>query len=366
MSLSLLNDLFRAYFDARKHKRGTSSATRFEMNFEEEILNLYKEIVSRRYEISPSSCFISFYPVKREIFAGDFRDRVVHHLVFNYLSPLCEKVFIYDSCSCRKGKGTSFGGERAEHFMRSCSKNYHKDCYVLKLDISGYFMSIDKKRLYLKILKLVKRFENKINFDLDLILWLIRKIVFNDPTKDCIMKGKREDWVGMAKTKSLFWAEAGRGLPIGNLTSQLFANIYLNDLDHLMKYSFKFSYYCRYVDDFLIFHQDKRLLKSLYPTINLYLKEHLGLSLHPKKIYLQHFFKGVVFLGRVVLPHRNYIRNRTKGKAKVKIKRLKGLLKEKPYSKKIRKEYLACANSYNGILAQSNTFKLRKKIFCYW
>ncbi len=362
MSSKLLFDLFRAYFDARKHKRKTNSAIKFEMNYEKEIIRLYKEIVSREYEISPSTCFISFYPVKREIFAGDFRDRVIHHLIFNYLNPFCEKIFINDSFSCRIGRGTSYGGKRAEHFMRSCSSNYKKDCFVLKLDISGYFMSIDKDILHRKIKKIIRQFEKEINFDRESVMWLIEKVLFNDPTKKCVVKGKRADWVGLAKSKSLFFAGKNKGLPIGNLTSQLFANLYLNDFDHLMKYSLDCKYYCRYVDDILIVHQDKRFLKSLFPIIDEYLKKRLGLSLHPKKIYLQHFSKGVLFLGRIILPYRNYLKNRTKGRIYERLNEWAMISKKKEISAQEKSKFFGCFHSYWGILGQANALKLRKRI----
>lgn len=355
-------DLFQAYFDARKHKRKTSSAIKFEMNYEKEVIRLYKEIVSRKYEISPSICFISFYPVKREIFAGDFRDRVVHHLIFNYLNPFCERIFVNDSFSCRRGKGTSYGGKRAEHFIRSCSGNYHKNCFVLKLDISGYFMSIDKNILFRKIKKTLKQFEKEIKFDKELMIWLIEKVIFNDPTNKCIVKGKRADWVGLAKSKSLFFAGKNRGLPIGNLTSQLFANLYLNDFDHLMKYSLDCKYYCRYVDDILIVHQDKRFLKSLFPVIDEYLRKRLGLSLHPKKIYLQHFSKGFLFLGRIILPYRNYLKNRTKGKIYERINEWSIISKKKNISAQEKSRFFGCFHSYWGIISQVNALKLKNKM----
>jgi len=358
----LLLDLFQAYFDARKHKRKTSSAIRFELNYEKEVFKLYREIISRKYEISRSICFVSFYPVKREIFAGDFRDRIVHHLLFNYLNPLCERIFINDSYSCRKGRGTSYGGKRADHFIRSCSKNYQKDCYILKLDIAGYFMSIDKKILFAKIEKIIKKFEQKIDFDKELVLWLTRKVLFNDPTKNCVVKGKKEDWVGLPKSKSLFFSEKDRGLPIGNLTSQLFANIYLNDFDHFIKESLGCACYGRYVDDLLFVHEDKDFLKLFPPVLDEYLCNNLFLRLHQKKFYLQHYSKGVMFLGRIILPYRIYIKNRTKGNA---YRKLEEWMKRSAVfgtsAQEKRKAYCQFF-SYCGIFEQANTFRLQKKM----
>lgn len=144
----LLVDLFKAYYEARKHKRNTRNQLRFEMNLEENLVNLRDELYDRTYKVGRSTCFIIEDPVKREIFAADFRDRVVHHLVYNYIMPIFERTFIADSYSCRKGKGTLYGVKRLEHHIRSCSKNYTTTVYALKMDIQGYFMNINCKRLF--------------------------------------------------------------------------------------------------------------------------------------------------------------------------------------------------------------------------
>ena len=231
-------DLFGAYFDARRNKRHTINALSFEVDYETKLFGLYEDIKNGEYCINPSVCFISFSPVQREIFAADFRDRIVHHLIYNYISPLFERLFIGDSYSCRVGKGTSRGVERLGHFIRSCSHNYQKDCYVLKLDIMGYFMAIDHFVLYQKVERVINRFRYDVYFDVDLVLRLIRQVIFHDHVKNCRIKGKIKDWSGLPKSKSLFWAEKNKGLPIGNLTSQLFGNVYLNDFDHFVKRTF--------------------------------------------------------------------------------------------------------------------------------
>ncbi|MDR3169618.1 MAG: RNA-directed DNA polymerase, partial [Candidatus Peribacteria bacterium] len=129
--------------DARTHKRNTHNQLVFEYGLETYLIELYQELLSGSYEIGKSIYFIQKHPIKREIFAGSFRDRIVHHLIYNYIAPIFEKTFIYDSYSCRVGKGTSMGIKRVAKFIRSCSENYTKDCYILKLDIQGYFMAID-------------------------------------------------------------------------------------------------------------------------------------------------------------------------------------------------------------------------------
>ena len=214
----ILTDLFQAYFDARKNKRNTINALGFEKHFEVNIFKLYEEILSGFYEPQKSICFIVDRPVKREIFAADFRDRVIHHFIFNLISPIFEKTFINDTYSCRKGKGTHYGIHRIDHFIRSCSENYKKDCYILKLDIKGYFMSMNRKVLFDKVKTVLVDKRDSIDFNLSLVLYLIEKMIFNDPTTNCVVKGKKSDWRGLPKTKSLFHTDSACGLPIGNLT----------------------------------------------------------------------------------------------------------------------------------------------------
>ncbi|MBP6256883.1 hypothetical protein KA405_04155 [Patescibacteria group bacterium] len=143
----LLLDLFRAYYDARRSKRNTHSQIAFEEHMEANLFALYDELCAGTYTISPSSCFIISDPVKREIFASAFRDRIVHHLLYNQIYDHLDRHFIHDSYSCRVGKGTHYGVKRLDHFIRSCSRNYTTDAYVLKLDIKGFFMHIDKEIL---------------------------------------------------------------------------------------------------------------------------------------------------------------------------------------------------------------------------
>jgi len=184
----LLEDLFQAYYNARKHKRNTFNQLRFEFNQEHEIISLCNELLDGSYKPRPSICFIISNPVIREIIAADFRDRVIHHLIFNYINPILEKQFIDDSYSCRKNKGTHYGVNRMKSFIKECSQNYTKDCYILKLDIKGYFMSINKNILWKKInLMLFENLQQQQNqHTTEFIMNLLEKIVFHNPTKDKI------------------------------------------------------------------------------------------------------------------------------------------------------------------------------------
>ena len=355
-------DLFQAYFDARKNKRNTINALAFEKHLEANLFALANEIIERKYIPKPSICFIVNKPVKREIFAADFRDRVVHHFIYNYISPIFEKTFINDSYSCRKGKGTHYGIKRIDHFIRSCSQNYSKDCYILKLDIKGYFMAMNKSLLYEKVENELTRNKNKVDFDLELVLYLIEKTIFNDPKENCIIKGKKEDWVGLPPTKSLFHAQPNCGLPIGNLTSQLFGNIYMNEFDHWVKKELYIKHYGRYVDDFVLIHERKDYLQSIIPKLSNYLLSTLKLTLHPDKIYLQHYSKGVKYLGAVIKPHKTYIANRTKGNFYNAIEKQNQIAYNHKPTKEEQQAFQSSMNSYLGIMKHYKTYKLRKEM----
>lgn len=272
-------------------------------------MRLYDDIVSGRYRVGRSMCFVIRDPVLREVFAASFRDRIVHHLLYNWLMPIFEPTFIYDSYSCREGKGTLFGIKRLEHHIRTCSDNYRKECYVLKLDIEGYFMNISRQRLYDMIVSRLQKYSSshRLSFDLLLALRLLSQVIFNDPVKGCYRKGRISDWKELPFSKSLFHAAPGCGLPIGNLTSQLFSNIYLSGLDDYVKRVLKFRHYGRYVDDFYIVGSSKDELLDAIPDIRSYLSSELGLRLHPRKVHLTDIRKGVRFLGAVVKPHQRYI-----------------------------------------------------------
>jgi retron-type reverse transcriptase len=358
----VLTELFQAYFDARKNKRNTANAIRFEKHFERNIFELYDEIMDYQYKPRPGICFVVDKPVKREIFAADFRDRVIHHLLYNYLAPIFENLFIHDSYSCRKGKGTHYGIRRIDHFIRSCSNNYRNNCYILKLDIKGYFMNINRETLYDKVLKVLFKHRDKLEVNCNLLQFLLERVIFNDPTNNCIIKGKKSDWDGLPASKSLFQAGNQKGLPIGNLTSQLFGNVYLNDFDHYVKRDLGIKYYGRYVDDFVLIHPDKDCLKMLISNIDQYLEKELQLQLHPNKIYLQHFNKGVKYLGAVIMPHRIYIANRTKGNFYQAIGIQNKIAREHRPSQVEKTAFQSSMNSYLGIMKHYKSYKIRKSM----
>ena len=254
-------------------------------------------------------------PVKREIFASPFAHRVVCRLLYNYIAPMFEARMIHDSYSCRVGKGVFVGIRRFEHHLRSCTRNYSQAAYVLKLDLRGYFMSIDRWVLHGVLMRELDANWRKVSgngrrwcdrLDRGLIDYLIRVILFRNPVSDCIVLGQQSGWDGLPPSKSLFHAPENVGLPIGDITSQLFSNILLDQMDRFVKRNLRCRHYGRYVDDFYVVHASRRYLKSLTACLQWFLQSELHLTLHPDKIVLQPYHYGVAFLGAYVKPYRRY------------------------------------------------------------
>ncbi len=354
-----LEDVFEAYFDCRRHKRGTVNALRFEINFEDELVRLWREINDGSYEIGRSIAFVVNKPVKREIFAADFRDRIVHHLVINKLMPFFERAFIPASYSCRAGKGSLYGLKDIEAQIRRLSHNWTRPCFFLKMDISAFFMSIRKELLFRLLERFIK--ERYSGIDQPLLIDLVRKIVFNMPQNNCLIKGHTSDWKGLSFSKSLFRVPAAQGLPIGNLTSQIFANFYLNAFDHFIVTHPAGFGYGRYVDDFVLVHPDRAALLAVHKEITAFLRQELSLTAHPGKMTLQHVAKGLPFVGFYVKPGRLACGRRIKNHVFQKIHFYN-------LSAGFEKSRLSCAdvcagvNSYLGVLKHAACFRLRRRI----
>lgn len=349
-----LEDFFEAYYQCRKRKRKTINALEFEVDYEVNLVKLWKEVNARKYKIGKSICFMVTKPKIREIFAADFRDRIVHHVVMMRLEPLFEEVFIEDNYNCRKDKGTLYGVKRLFEKIKECSNNYTEDCYIGKFDMQGFFMSIHKSTLW----KMLKEFINdKYNGkDKDILLWLIEKIIMNCPQYGCIRKSHIKMWNRLSKNKSLFTCGDDYGLPIGNLTSQCFANFYLHSFDIMLEN--KFKYYGRYVDDFYVICKKKRIISSYIPTIKCYLWNSLRVRLHPNKIYIQHYKKGVKFTGSVVKYNRMYISNSTVSNTYMAINRFNGKI-----SAENIEHFVQSLNSYWGFMKHYSSYNVKVKIF---
>ena len=347
-----LEKLYQAYLDCRKRKKDTINALQFEIEREKNLIKLKRELNQKTYQISQHICFVITEPSPREVFAADFRDRVVHHLLYNEINHYFEKDFIENSFACRKDKGTHLAVGQLKDYLKEIGQGF-----FLKLDIRSFFCSINKDILYKLILRKIVEV-NKSTFWKKGILWLYQKIIFHDPTQNCIFKGDLSKKKFIPKEKSLFFS-GGKGLPIGNLTSQFFANIYLNGLDQFVKRKLGINYYLRYVDDFVLLDKNKEKLKSLISSINEFLKTELDLELRLSKTKLQPVDKGISFLGYFVKPHYTLVRQKIVSRLKDKLHKLNkggGEIKD-------LKEVLAMINSYYGHFSHAFSFNLRKDIY---
>ena len=316
----LLQELWMAYDTARKGKRHTVDEHRFELNAMENVIDLRDSIMRHYYKPSRGVAFIVRDPVIREIVAAPFRDRVVHHFLFNICADWWDRRLLPDTYSCRKGKGTLYGQKRLARHLRQVTNNYTAPAFAVKLDIQGYFMSLDHQLLYKRVLwGLDQQFyhsrhpdaENGIRCHPDdrerlyrTLCYLWHEVIFDRPMQDIAIRGKRSDWSKLPKSKSLFSQPPGRGIVIGNLTSQLLSNIFLDQFDRFVRFDLGYQHYGRYVDDFFILvpmTQQDQLLRDV-EVIKKYLKEELSLTLHPKKQYKQPADKGIPFIGAVVYP----------------------------------------------------------------
>lgn len=296
--------LYTAYLEARKGKRKTTGEHIFELNDMDNLMTLAADIAERSYRPSRSTAFIIRDPVVREIFAAPFRDRVVHHFIYNQVSPWWERHFIEDSYSCRKNKGTLYSQKRFEHHARSVSNNFRYEVFVAKLDIKNYFASLNRKKLYERaVWGLDQQFTEARNELYWTLRFLWEKIIFDDPVKGARILGNKTDWQALPKEKSLFYQKPGYGIVIGNLTSQLLSNIYLDQLDHYITFNLGYKHYGRYVDDFYIMVKasDKKKLTNDVKKIELFL-DSLNLELHPKKRVFTELKHGVNFTGSTLFP----------------------------------------------------------------
>ena len=278
--LITIEKLFFAWDEFKRGKQGKKDVMEFERNLEDHIFALQEELVNKTYTHGAYHTFHIWDPKHRVINKAEVRDRVVHHLLFNYLEPIWQPRFIHQSYSCQKDKGVHLGVEEVSRALRKITKNYTRGVFVLKLDIKKFFDSIDHEVL-LGLLRVRVH-------DMD-ILWLLERIV-----------------------RSFSSGRPGKGVPIGNLTSQIFANVYLNELDYFVKHRLKVRYYFRYADDFVLLHEDRNYLETMQGEIAKFLWQRLSLTLHPRKIILKKFRQGIDFLGYVLRPHYRVLRTKTK------------------------------------------------------
>ena len=363
--IASFKNLYGSYIKCRRNKRGTINALKFEINAEEKLFKLSEELENKTYKPIRSVCFIVERPKMREIIAADFQDRVVHHALIERLEAIYEPIFIHDTYACRKGKGLHKAVERVKEFIRKGSENGRKRLYFLHLDIKNFFMSIDKNILYELLRKKIK--------DEDL-LWLAGVIIFHSPTESCIIKGKRHLIESLPPHKSLFYAPEDKGLPIGNLTSQFFANVYLNELDQYVKHSLKRQYYIRYCDDFLMLDESHERLIEIRGRVSEFLGDKLNLSLNDKYNKVLPLSNGIDFLGYIIRQDYMLVRRRVVNNLKSRLNWFEErLISEKEGMRIVRYDYellerlMSIIASYLGHLKWADTYSLRSAILKrYW
>ena len=314
----LLVELYVAEQIARRGgKRKTMDTHGFEINLFENLVKLRDALLSMTYYPSRGTVHIILDPVQREIFAAPYVDRILHHWIVGTIMKWQEDRLLYDSYSCREGKGTLFGIKRLQHHILSVSRNMTREAYVIQLDISGYFMHIKRDILYAIVKERIDRQFPAGTRDkrYQVLLWAIRQVIFDDPIKGVRLQGTYRDWVGLPDDKSLMMQPKGQGIVIGNYTSQTFSNIYLDHLDRFIRFTLGYKHYGRYVDDFYIvvtkeeLPQARRNIKAIEAFLASY-----GLSLNKKKTRITEVHQGVKFLGVIIkgfrlFPSKRLIRN---------------------------------------------------------
>jgi RNA-directed DNA polymerase len=294
--------LVQAYLDCRRSKRNTASALAFEAHLERNLCDLYDELANGEYRPGSSICFVITRPKPREVWAADFRDRIVHHLLYNRVAARFIASFDVGSCACIPGRGTLYAARRLEVSVRSITENWSRPAHYLKCDLANFFVGIDKQVLHEQLAGKIAE---------PWWLWLADVILFHDPRENVELRGRAELLAKVPPHKSLFNAPADQGLPIGNLSSQFFANVHLDALDKFAKHQVRARHYVRYVDDFVLLHPDPAWLNQAHARIREFLPARLGLRLNDAKTILQPVDRGIDFVGQVIKPWRRTTRLRT-------------------------------------------------------
>ena len=356
------DSLFLAYEECRRNKAWTDAAIAFEIHYENELLELRKRTERGEYEPGASIAFLVQWPSLREVFAAMFRDRNIQTWIAQRINPLFEAQFIPASFNCRVGKGTLAAVKYLQDAIREKSENYTRDCWVLKYDLKGFFMSINREMVTDKLCRFIR--ERYKGDDIETLIYLTRITLLNSPADNCIMQGDPRGWDALPANKSLFTVPEGHGLPIGNITSQLVANFLLDETDHYLTETLGLTI-ARYVDDTAIVDCDKERLLAAMPLIREHLWKTAGVRVNPKKYYLQHYKKGVKFLGMVIKGDRRYVANRTLGKAMCRLHGFNKMAEEKgaAWCKANAEHFVSCINSYLGLMRQGQEYGMRRA-FC--
>ncbi|MDP2704669.1 MAG: reverse transcriptase/maturase family protein [bacterium] len=309
-----VENLLDAWGEFIRGKRGRKDVQEFSLCLMDNIFSLHRDLATLTYRHGPYQGFRINDPKPRSIHKATVRDRLLHRAVYRILYPFFDRTFIADSYSCRLGKGTHEALNRFRAFAYKVGRNNTRTCWVLKCDIRKFFANIHHKTLYSVLEQYISDTR---------VLWLIHQIVGS------------------------FSSCPGKGLPLGNLTSQLLVNIYMNEFDQFVKHELKARYYVRYADDFVLFLDDAESLRQAQGVMSLFLRERLRLEFHPDKVFMKTLASGVDFLGWAHFPRHRVLRTTTK-------RRMFRRLRESPYSETL--------SSYASLLLHGNAYTLRKQI----
>lgn len=309
-----LENLYSAWEEFLRGKRNKADVQMFSLRLSDGILSLHHDLVNKSYTHGGYSAFKVSDPKPRQIHKAPVRDRLLHHAMYRVLYPYFDTKFIADSFSCRNNKGSHRALYRFQRYVQIVGKNNTKQCWILKCDIRKFFANINHEVL----LAILHRHITDAN-----VLWLCERIVRS------------------------FESSKGKGLPLGNLTSQLFANVYLNELDQFVKHRLRVKYYIRYADDFVLFSSCKNELEEYLLKIKSFLEESLKMSLHKDKVSIQSIGSGVDFLGWVHFPDHRVLRRATRKRI---FRRLQTYHTPETLS------------SYKGLLKHGNAYKIKEQI----
>jgi len=311
-----IKNLCEAWTEFIRGKKSKKDVAEFSLNLSQNIFKLHEELRTKTYRHGAYEAFSISDPKPRSIHKATVRDRLLHHAIYRVLYPYFDKKFIYDSYSCRQLKGIHRALNRFNNFVQKVSQSNSRTCWVLKCDVKKFFASIDQ-------ITLMNIFKRHIN-DSETV-WLIERII-----------------------ESFQSTGSGKGLPLGNLTSQLLVNVYMNEFDQFVKHKIKLKHYLRYADDFVIMYHDKKVLMDVLPKVQSFLNDQLKLLLHPDKVFIKTAASGVDFLGWVHFPYHRVIRTTTK-------KRMFKKIETSGQKSEVIQSYL-------GLLSHGNANTLIKKV----
>lgn len=328
-----VDNLLEAWKEFERGKKNRKDIQEFSLNLMDNIFSLHRDLFNHTYKHGGYQAFKINDPKPRDIHKAAVRDRLLHHAIYRILYPFFDRIFIADSYSCRIGKGTHRAINRFRSFTYKVSRNNTRTCWILKCDIRKFFASIEHDIL----LSILREYIPDRN-----IIWLIENVVESFSSEN---------------NKNI-------GLPLGNLTSQLFVNIYMNKFDQFVKHKLKIKYYIRYCDDFVIFSEDKDWLENIISPIKIFLRERLRLELHPDKVFIKTLVSGMDFLGMMNFFGHRVLRTKTKKRMLRNIEKKHFLLREELI---LKENFNQSLQSYLGILAHCRGHKIESEIksrFC--